>query len=85
MQGKWVDRSGMIYGKLTVLSFNHKEHFESFWNCECECGRKVVVRGTSLVSGRTKSCGCLKKAINKSDRQVFIKKIDDEYQKRFAD
>ena len=30
------------------------------WNCLCECGNKAVVTSTKLVSGSTKSCGCLR-------------------------
>ena len=29
------------------------------WKALCECGNMVVVRGSSLRSGHTKSCGCL--------------------------
>ena len=31
------------------------------WLCQCECGNTIEVRGSSLVSGHTKSCGCLQK------------------------
>lgn len=31
------------------------------WRCQCECGNEIVVRGDSLRSGHTKSCGCLQK------------------------
>ena len=28
--------------------------------CRCDCGKEVVVVGSSLRRGNTKSCGCLK-------------------------
>lgn len=28
------------------------------WECECECGKKIIVRGKCLTQGVTKSCGC---------------------------
>ena len=28
--------------------------------CMCDCGRQTVVRQSRLVSGKTKSCGCLR-------------------------
>ena len=31
------------------------------WNCLCECGNELVVRGGALKNGNTKSCGCLQK------------------------
>jgi hypothetical protein len=31
------------------------------WKCLCDCGTECVVRRDQLVSGHTKSCGCLQK------------------------
>lgn len=33
------------------------------WLCRCYCGNYFVTRGSSLTSGHTKSCGCLKKGL----------------------
>jgi len=30
------------------------------FECECECGGKIVVTGYDLLKGRIKSCGCKK-------------------------
>lgn len=30
------------------------------WLCECECGNKKIVPRSDLVSGKIKSCGCLR-------------------------
>ena len=27
---------------------------------KCDCGKEVIVNGSSLRSGNTKSCGCMK-------------------------
>lgn len=58
----FVDRTGLIYGRLTVLKLSSittggKLH----WVCKCSCGKKVDVNSGSLQSGNTKSCGCLHK------------------------
>jgi len=50
-----------IFGKLKVISYAGKnKHNQSCWNCECSCGNKTVVATSSLTSGHTRSCGCLK-------------------------
>lgn len=29
------------------------------WVCRCDCGNEIIVSSSSLVSGNTKSCGCV--------------------------
>lgn len=55
-----VDMVGQKFGRLTVQSYKVR----SLWNCICDCGNKVVVRGADLKSGNTKSCGCFKKDVH---------------------
>lgn len=31
------------------------------WECDCDCGGKKIVSGSSLRNGSTQSCGCLQK------------------------
>ena len=31
------------------------------WRCVCDCGKKVIVDQNRLISGGTKSCGCINK------------------------
>lgn len=49
---------GRVFGRLTVSRLSHVQVC-AYWSCACECGNMIVVRGTSLIQGRTKSCGCL--------------------------
>lgn len=53
---------GNIYGYLTVIARaeNDKDN-RAQWLCKCKCGNEVIVRGKSLRSGNTKSCGCYQK------------------------
>lgn len=51
---------GKKFGRLTVIEFDHRNDGHDYWLCECDCGNKKVVRRTSLMSGNTSSCGCLK-------------------------
>ena len=50
-------KEGEKYGKLTV-----KKYCEGhlLYQCECECGNIVFVKGYNLINGNTQSCGCLK-------------------------
>lgn len=58
--GKRVDLTGQRFGRLVVEGFAHvDEHWCAMWNCKCDCGKTVVVYGSHLKSGNTKSCGCL--------------------------
>ncbi|MGE0190252.1 MAG: hypothetical protein AB7Q04_13325 [Steroidobacteraceae bacterium] len=54
--------SGQTFGRLTALN-NTTEigKHPKLWNCLCECGRYVLVRNFHLLSGHTKSCGCIRK------------------------
>ncbi|MFV8290790.1 hypothetical protein ACNNMX_01925 [Aerococcus viridans] len=53
---------GKKYGRLTVIEKdNSKDIKRHYYKCICDCGNEVSVRGYSLTSGHTKSCGCLKK------------------------
>lgn len=47
----------------------------SQWLCRCDCGNEKVVFGTSLVSGHTKSCGCLSKRPKVLDEDMIGKKF----------
>jgi len=33
------------------------------WECRCDCGKKTFVSSSLLISGSTRSCGCLHKKI----------------------
>lgn len=58
--GKLKDISGNRYGELTVVRFYGKANNsrESEWECICDCGNMVIVRGSNLKKGNTTSCGC---------------------------
>jgi len=57
---------GKRFGKLTVLVPTTKRQSESIvWLCECTCGNFHLVSSRNLVSGGTRSCGCLHKENSK--------------------
>lgn len=57
-----LDLIGRKFGRLVVLENVGKDKCgSSQFFCGCDCGNKVVVRGSSLKSGHSKSCGCFRK------------------------
>lgn len=59
-----VDLSGQRFGRLLIVDraesvLTSTGHARTCWSALCDCGRRVVVRGAQLQSGRTRSCGCL--------------------------
>ena len=59
--GNWTDLSGLRFGRLVCLfCVGHAKGTAKFL-CRCECGRLTICRGKNLVSGTSKSCGCLQR------------------------
>lgn len=56
---KILDLTGNKYGRWTVIKKAETSKKDIEWNCVCECGNIGVIRGSSLRSGNSKSCGCL--------------------------
>jgi hypothetical protein len=52
---------GEKYNLLTVIKDVNKNG-RRHWLCKCDCGNETILNGTTIVKGKTKSCGCLKKA-----------------------
>ena len=55
-----MDLAGQIFGRLTVETYAGEQKNRHYWRCLCVCGVERVVRGDSLKSGATGSCGCLR-------------------------
>lgn len=51
------DLTGQLFTYLTPLYYIKG----SQWHCRCKCGNEVNVSTRNLLSGHTKSCGCLRK------------------------
>ncbi len=51
--------NGKRFGRLLVVSDSgERRDGRVMWVCHCDCGNVVIVRGSSLTSGATVSCGC---------------------------
>lgn len=51
------DLTGQRFGKLTVIQRASNRGNKVYWLCECDCGNQKEIRGSSLTSNVTKSCG----------------------------
>ncbi len=49
---------GSVFGRLTVKESHHQRV-----QCQCSCGALVWVRKYDLLSGKTSSCGCLRREV----------------------
>jgi hypothetical protein len=58
-----LELEGQRFGRLVVKRLDgfRKRYF--WWHCLCDCGNTKSVRGSRLVSGTTRSCGCLQKEL----------------------
>lgn len=69
---KTADLVGQRFGRLTVIKkigvrkVGQRGQTKTVWLCKCDCGNEKEVLRNSLVSGNTKSCGCLEKETKKT-------------------
>lgn len=53
--------TGKRFERLTVIREEQRSsRGEHRWLCLCDCGAEIIVLQSSLTTGNTKSCGCLK-------------------------
>ena len=60
-RNKIIDLTGKVFGRLTVLSYSHKEKRGAVWLCRCACGNEKLELSTYLLGGKTVSCGCFRR------------------------
>jgi hypothetical protein len=52
------DLLGKRFSSLLVIKRSISKKNRARWICQCDCGKTIVVTGTSLRNGHCKSCGC---------------------------
>jgi hypothetical protein len=62
-QKKVIDLVGQRFERLVVLEFVGSDKNSTLWKVSCDCTGTKIVRGASLKTGRTRSCGCLSREI----------------------
>lgn len=54
-----ADLTGQRFGMVTVTGFAGRDrNGKPVFDCVCDCGKTCQIRGSSLIEGDTKSCGC---------------------------
>jgi very-short-patch-repair endonuclease len=84
--GVLKDLTGKRFGRLVVIeraetkispSGNHRTQ----WLCQCDCGNKKIIPGSTLVHGGTQSCGCYRKDVIRKKRGKGHKGFCEELEK----
>ena len=69
-----IDLTNQRFERLLVLERAPKDPAKKSrtakWKCRCDCGTELIVDGSNLRTGHTKSCGCLQK-------EKMSERIDD--------
>jgi len=76
------DLTGQKFGHLMAMFATDKRvQGRVVWHCQCECGNEIDVPSHSLVSGNTKSCGCLKTEVTPKPKGNELIPVYAEWQK----
>jgi len=81
---KAKDLSGMIFGRLTVVSRHGSKRRGATWNCVCSCGNEKIIFGQRLLSGKTSSCGCFAIEVRSNNRKTHGRSRTREYENEIA-
>lgn len=55
--------TGIRFGRLVAIIRSGKQGSFASWRCVCDCGTERTLPSRALISGRTKSCGCLRREV----------------------
>lgn len=64
--GLFRDLTGQRFGRLVVLRLDRERTDKTgntYWICQCDCGKIKSICASSLVGGLTKSCGCIRREL----------------------
>lgn len=85
-----LNLKGQVFDKLTVLDVGPLDSHGCYtWLCQCECGNLKYIRGSSLKSGNTRSCGLcshdsqgiakIKKILENNNIKYITEKYFDDF------
>lgn len=77
---KRIDLTGQRFGRWTATrESGDRTSGRIRWDCVCDCGSIKSVDCSSLLSGHSKSCGCLKKDTVANRSRAFYKRRNDDW------
>lgn len=56
-----IDITGKRFGRLTAICCAGHQNERVIWKFRCDCGTECVALKGNVMSGNTRSCGCLYK------------------------
>lgn len=65
-----LELSGKSFGRLKAIEVAPLNKRRRYWRCTCECGAEAIIEASKLISGHSKSCGCLLADKNRALRQT---------------
>lgn len=71
MSAKRKDYSGVKVNRLTAVKCSNEKDSSGklLWIFKCECGDELSARPQSVISGTTKSCGCLRQELLENNKR----------------
>ena len=80
---------GQRFGKLIVINDSglRSNDRHIIWHCKCDCGNECNISSNKLISGNTKSCGCLGRSAGEWKIKELLTQnhINFETEKTFID
>jgi hypothetical protein len=73
-----INLRGQVFGRLTVLDDSgEREGSNIIWRCVCSCGTEDFrTSGKRLRSGKTSSCGCLRREKARARRTIDVSGVE---------
>lgn len=69
-----MDLQGQVFGRLTVVRVEGREHGGIMWLCVCSCGVEVVRSGPRLRYARNREQMCKRCAAGRRSRHFEVKR-----------
>lgn len=83
--GNARDLTGQRFGRLVVIGPAEPKmeggQRRRMWECRCDCGNIRITKGSNLMAGNSKSCGCIMREhmgkVNKQNAEMIGKKYGE--------